>query len=388
MSILGNAVYAGGGGGNPTATDWKDANFIDYDGTLRYSYTAAEVQQLTSLPPNPSHDGLVAQGWNWTLADIKTQISTVGKCIIGQLYDTIDGKARIYVNLDNENILSPYMGFKANTSTTVTVDWGDGSTASTVSNVSSLSFKYASHTYATPGNYIITLSSSNSAKIRISGDSTKGSYLFVPSNSPSSYTASAPYLSAVKRIDLGSTCDIASYGVSYCRGIETVSVSSSYSVNYNAICLAANSLRAFVIPDQTTMGTYLFSGCYGLEAVSLPKSLTSIKDSTFNNAYANCAYALGTSVTLIDQKAFYYNYNLSSIVIPSAVTSIGANAFYQCNSLTSIKFLSPTPPTVSNSNAWTGIPTLCKIYVPRGYLSAYTGATNYPSSSTYTYVEY
>jgi len=50
----------------------KDVNFIDYDGTILYSYTAQEAQALEALPANPTHAGLTAQGWNWTLAQIKT----------------------------------------------------------------------------------------------------------------------------------------------------------------------------------------------------------------------------------------------------------------------------------------------------------------------------
>lgn len=68
--------------------------------------------------------------------------------------------------------------------------------------------------------------------------------------------------------------------------------------------------------------------------------------------------------------------------------SIGTNAFRNCYGLGYVKFESTTPPTVSNSNAWNGIPTDCKIYVPRASLNTYKNATNYPSSSTYTYVGY
>lgn len=49
----------------------KDVNFIDYDGQLLYSYTADEFAELTELPPNPTNDGLTAQGWNWTLENAK-----------------------------------------------------------------------------------------------------------------------------------------------------------------------------------------------------------------------------------------------------------------------------------------------------------------------------
>ena len=43
----------------------KEVNFLDYDGTILYSYTAAEFAALPSMPANPTHDGLTEQGWNW-----------------------------------------------------------------------------------------------------------------------------------------------------------------------------------------------------------------------------------------------------------------------------------------------------------------------------------
>ena len=44
--------------------DGKSVIFIDYDGFVTNSYTAAEAQALTALPSNPSHPGLISQGWN------------------------------------------------------------------------------------------------------------------------------------------------------------------------------------------------------------------------------------------------------------------------------------------------------------------------------------
>lgn len=61
---------SGGGAVKPNPDD--PVKFWDYDGTLLYSYTDAEALALTSLPPNPSHTGLTAEGWNWTLAEIKS----------------------------------------------------------------------------------------------------------------------------------------------------------------------------------------------------------------------------------------------------------------------------------------------------------------------------
>ena len=60
----------------------KDVIFIDYDGTVLYAYTAAEFAQLTEMPANPSHEGLTAQGWNWSLADAKAYVAKYGGQVI------------------------------------------------------------------------------------------------------------------------------------------------------------------------------------------------------------------------------------------------------------------------------------------------------------------
>lgn len=72
--------------------------FFDYDGTIVASYT--EVPE--SLPPNPTHEGLTAQGWNWTLEDIATQFESTGACDVGQMYITDDGKTRIYITVSDQ----------------------------------------------------------------------------------------------------------------------------------------------------------------------------------------------------------------------------------------------------------------------------------------------
>lgn len=69
--------------GGRSSVPSKDVNFIDYDGTVVYSYTAAEFAELTAMPDNPSHDGLTSQGWNWSLSDAQTYVAKYGKLNVG-----------------------------------------------------------------------------------------------------------------------------------------------------------------------------------------------------------------------------------------------------------------------------------------------------------------
>ena len=59
------------------------------------------------MPANPTHTGLTSQGWNWTLANAKTYVSTYGSLNIGQMYVTDDGKTRLYLTITSDKRKSP-----------------------------------------------------------------------------------------------------------------------------------------------------------------------------------------------------------------------------------------------------------------------------------------
>ena len=114
---------------------------------------------------------------------------------------------------------------------------------------------------------------------------------------------------------------------------------------------------------MTSIGTYIAQTACRLQEVTFP------------------------GATSIGANAFQYDYAIKRLTIPSTVTSIDGNAFYDCRTLEKIRFERATPPTVSASSAFTNVNTWCVISVPVGSLSAYTSASNYPSSASYTYIE-
>lgn len=139
-------------------------NFFDIDGTVLYAYTKEEFAQLTEMPPNPdrTHEWLVAQGWNWTLADAKAYVAAYGTLNIGQHYITPDDKTAFNVILD-EGCLNPQLGLYVNGS--VLIEWGDGTTDTLTGN-STNNYVYATHTYAEPGQYYILLTVTGKAIIK------------------------------------------------------------------------------------------------------------------------------------------------------------------------------------------------------------------------------
>ncbi len=343
-----------------TEAPLKDVNLIDYDGTCLYSYTLAEFANLTELPAAPTHDGLVSEGWMYTLAQAKTQAASDGKLYVGHLYNTTDGRTRIKIRL-TEGRLSPYLGLYING--TATVDWGDGSATSTVTGSSLTTVINTQHTYAIAGEYTIYLSVNGTA--RISGNASYGQLLWANETASSTRSKNAVYMSAIVEVNIGDDMQIGS---------------SSFNMAYHA---------KVSYPSADVFATKAFGfglTFYEIPIICLPYGLDEIGNYGVYNPSVKTAQIPNT-VTSLGTSVFNGCYGLSSLIIPSSVTSIGATCFQNCYGLGEIHFKSTTPPTVSASTAFTNLPTDCVIYVPSGSLSAYTSATNYPSSSTYTYVE-
>ena len=339
----------------------KDVNFIDYDGTLLYSYTKTEFANLSDLPSNPTHTGLTSQGWNWTKAQITAQLTAMPNqpVWVGQMYVTTSGATEIDITLDNPGRRSPYLSIAVNG--TVSVDWGDNSTASTITGSSLTSAVFTLHEYASVGNYTIKISVSS------------GSFTFYePSGRPSVLTAydgssyvnrryDRSYSGAINDIRIGS-------------GVTSIGISAFYN------CYA---LQNITIPSGvTSIEIGAFNGCYALQSITIPSNVTSIEAGMFSGCYALQSITIPSGVTNIKSAAFQYCYTLRSVTIPSSVTSIGNNAFYNCYAVTEYHFQRTTPPTLGTT-PFSGIIAGTIIYVPSAAVNDYKTASNWSTYASY-----
>lgn len=173
--IIGTMSGGGGGGGI------GDVVFIDYDGTVITSKTKVEINAMTSdsdLPENPTHTGLTAQGWNWTVAQLKAQLLATPdqKIYVGQMYMTASGATEIDVVMQ-EGRLDPILTICVYG--TISVDWGDNTTADTVTGTSLTTRQAVSHTYQSAGSYTIKISKTSGTGYTFNGSS---NYLFLRRN--------------------------------------------------------------------------------------------------------------------------------------------------------------------------------------------------------------
>ena len=364
-------------GGGAVSVGRKDVNFYDYDGTLLHSYSAAEALVLTALPENPSHSGLTAQGWNWSLSDMKSQVQSMGKCDIGQMYITDDGKTRIYVHFE-EGRSSPYLGIGVNG--TVEVDWGDGSSTSTLTGTSLTTVQTAQHIY-TPGDYVIKLKVVSGSFTFFGTSST--SHILKKSTATSA-NVSRVYTNAVQKIELGSgVTSVGTYAFSGCSSLTSITIPNGVTSVGTYAFNSCFSLTSITIPNGvTSIDNNTFSNCYSLTSITIPSGVTSIGNGTFNSCTSLTSITIPSGVTSIDN-TFSNCYSLASITIPNGVTSIGIKAFSSCYGMAEYHLLPTTPPTLANTNAFSSIQSDCIIYVPQGCLEAYKTATNWSNYASY-----
>ena len=267
-------IQTGGGGGTTSDVAMKDVNFYDYDGTLVASYTLAEAQALTAFPNGPTHDGLTFQGWNWSLEKIHSLTRPMN---VGAMYITDDGATRLHIRIAAVGRMTVPLYIGQTVANGVSIDWGDGSTAETLAGTGKVN---STHTYAEPGDYVISL---------------------MPQD--------------------GCTLSFGNGSSSYC-------VMGSTDNNGKVYC---NMLQEIYIGDGvTSIGSYAFAYCYSLASITIPNGVTSIGDSVFSSCYSLASITIPNGVTSIGISVFLRCYGMRYYDF-SACTSVPAlsntNAF-------------------------------------------------------------
>ena len=393
------------GGGGSVSVPPKEVNFYDYDGTVVDAYTATEFAALSAMPANPTHTGLTAQGWNWSLANAKTYVAKYGRLNIGQMYVTTSGDTEIDIQLGiGRN--KPHLGCCPNG--TVEIDWGDGSAHDTLTGTSTSTRKSIQHTYPDTGEMFTIKLHMESGSLGFIGSSSSSTGSQVLYNGTTGQTnGQRAYQNAVKEVRCGShvtsiggfafdycyslasvtipdgVTSIGNYAFQYCSSLSSVTIPEDVTSIVDNVFGFCYSLASVTIPDGvTSIDAYAFGYCYSLTSVTIPDGVTSISSSAFYQCYSLASVTIPDGVTSINGSAFYNCYSLTSLTIPDDVTSISSSAFYSCRSIAYLIFEPTTPPTVSNANAFNNLSSDLVVYVPAGTLSAYQSASNYSSISS------
>ena len=170
---------------------------------------------------------------------------------------------------------------------------------------------------------------------------------------------------------------------SYASQLHSVSVPNAQSIGSSAF-QHCNALENVSVPLVTRVGSYAFTQDRKLTSIDLP-SATQLD----YQAFGNCMYLVSVNVPKVSviDGSFLGCSRLPSIDLPSITKINGYGSFMSCQALKSVR-LPATPPTLSDSNAFSNIHSQCVFYIPTGSLAAYQSATNWSAlTSQYTFTE-
>lgn len=130
---------------------------IDFDGTILYAYTPEEIMELDELPkPYTTHERLTFVKWNYTLEQIKEEVTTSGWVDVGALYVPTDGWGEMEIEIGGTiPQFTPHFRMWTASVGVLTIDWGDG-TIDTYEDKDN----DVKHTYTEKGKYLVRFISS------------------------------------------------------------------------------------------------------------------------------------------------------------------------------------------------------------------------------------
>lgn len=144
-----------------------------------------------------------------------------------------------------------------------------------------------------------------------------------------------------------------------CKNLQSITIPSSVAYINSRAFAGCKSLTSVTIPENVTaLGSHIFMDCDNLESVSLPSKIKLISMYTFSGCKS-----------------------LTEITIPASVNAIRQFAFSGCENLSQLYSLNPTPPEVEE-DTFNGIAAETTLYVPKGSVDAYTGATGWSAAFT------
>jgi hypothetical protein len=331
--------------------------FCGESGNVAPPLDAGDVAQTADNP------ALQFTGWNFSGADFA---NIQGGLDIGAVYETQDGASWFKIDIADESSLTQVLNFTQDDSSTVTVDWGDGSSDTVSSATGGVLLK---HTYSSAGSYWIRLGVSDGkcylgAQPHRDGYNVTTRLAQLDKTSVNSSPSNSAYYAGVLVDDTQLDNLEAGMQICFASGISGNIMGSAAIVAVNAdtgvitfsdMCtLTANPyiyvsagflgggkpsnrdiLRGAFIGGDTAVQSYCFAGQRELNGVTLPDSGDiAIGDFVFSGCHSlkSMVMPLGIDDT-VGMGNFVNCYALNFVSIPKTVKRLGPENFYNCGML-------------------------------------------------------
>lgn len=355
----------------------KDVNFYDYDGTRAYSYDKGEFLALEALPANPVHAGLTAQGWNWTIAQAKEYVAKYGVLDIGQTYTTDDGKTRLYVEMDYTQNCTANIKINQSAANAVTVDWGDGSEPETVDTAGDVAF---SHTYDAEGHYVITLANAEGTTYKLGQGTGSGTSLNNVGGIQKLFfyqglTGRIVGKDALVAVEIGDgVTDIGGGALAYMTRLRYITIPNTVTMVRDIAFYACIALKAIIFPSSVTrVGNLQHGFNYDLKVLCLSPNTATIGSSAFKTCTELGRLCIPEGVTALQQYVCHGLHTAKEIVLPDTIVGAIPNyAFTYCYGLVKINI--PDGVTSIGNKAFSNCYNLRECELTEGVTTIGTGA--------------
>lgn len=364
----------------------KDINFFSWDGHRIMSFTKAEVDAMTELPPVPVVEGFTNGVWNWTIEQLHNHD---GKANVGPYYDYAGTASKLVFDIEYATVAQVSLTADVGT---VTIDWGDGSPVESVSVETAGQSAYRVHTYQ-PGKYEMLIDGNAVCLTWVDPVSAWTEAYFAAGHSIDTSNQYFPEQAGIKRMIGGGPISYAPLQLEFYVYHPDCTAPANIPYAARHLCFGG---KVSSLPDESA-----WLHCSALEEI-YTGFVTSMP---IIDGYNNTNYDLWslTDVSIrcdaYEDLAFRRCLGLRAIVIPTPVTTIGEQAFNRGNiyyfefpatlqtiengfdrmfGLKRVRFNGLTPPAVASSRAfWNGTPPEgAVIEVPAEALDAYKAATN------------
>lgn len=329
--------------------------FYGYEGKLLYSYSIEEMKALTEFPRLPEVEGLICQGWNWSLENLQ---SLNREMDVGAIFITDDGATRIYVSL-NEDTVHPFMGIYQRVANCMKIDWGDGSQLESSEVINER--VWFEHQYETPGDYVIRLIPEEGADVSIYGG-IGGTNLF-QKNTDEDRTNIA-YSNTIEKIEIGKGITYFGEYALMGRNLKHVTIPDE-KISLKSVFEGAKSLRHITIPNTViTIWSDFCNGCTCLEKVCFPEGLKNIYSDVFRDCLSLKTLCLPETLSGLGSTWFIGCDSLRSVCFPENLKTIPTSVLSGCDRLEKVRMGANT--TKISSQAFYNCKCLKELQIPEG----------------------
>lgn len=171
-----------------------------------------------------------------------------------------------------------------------------------------------------------------------------------------------------------------------CKNLKIVNIPTGISRIPDTM-FYGTGIEEIVIPDNVvTICSYAFNRCEHLSSVSISDNANAIGTRVFENCWKLASIVIPSQITEIPGYAFFNCKSLKSIIMLGNITEIESHAFLYCGALEEIHIKAKVPPILKDYVFIGSIPSddvvnrpdfsydKCKLYIPKGSLSAYQSA--------------